>query len=830
MGEFKVNNNRRDIEAKESRISSAERSKYDASHIKVLGGIEAVRKRPAMYIGSTSEQGLHHLVYEVVDNSIDEAMAGFCDDIKVIIHIDNSVTVIDNGRGIPVDIHPTERKPAVEVVLTTLHAGGKFDKESYKVSGGLHGVGVSVVNALSEWMEAAIHLDGKRYFITFERGKVKTKLEVTGKTKKRGTRITFKPDHQIFDEIDFNYDTLANRFRELAFLNPGINITLSDERTDKSVSFKYKGGLNSFIKHLNSGKSPLHDKIISFSAESSDGVILDVAIQWNKGYKESIYTFANNINTKEGGAHLVGFKTALTRAINNYAASHNLIKNGKIQIQGEDIREGITAVVSAKLPEPQFEGQTKTKLGNAEVKSFVEIQSYEQISTFLEENPPIARTIVDKSLSAARAREAAKKARDLTRRKGILDSSSLPGKLADCQEKDPAKSEIFIVEGDSAGGSAKMGRDRRFQAILPVRGKLLNVEKARFDKMLSSNEIRTIITALGTGIGDDEFNPDKVRYHKIILMTDADVDGSHIRTLLLTFFFRHMEELVRRGYVYIAQPPLYRIKKGNMIRYLKNEAQFSNMMLELGCENVSIRSQGAQDDGEPIQGRQLLSLLKKMIQYQRFLDWFEKKGHHPSVIHVMSLLQNFNKGILEDEDRTREFMERLLDEYQLLYPEIKVVDPEIGKESESSMYYFNISVQDNGKIYNTLIDLDFALSPEYRQLKVLANQLEILGKPPFTVVRGNKEITLESYKEIINYVIKEGQKGYTVTRYKGLGEMDASQLWETTMDPEKRTLLQVKIEDDGEADRMFSILMGDQVTPRREFIQRNALEVRNLDI
>jgi DNA gyrase subunit B len=848
---------------------------YGADKIKVLEGLEAVRKRPAMYIGSTGAQGLHHLVYEIVDNSIDEALAGHCDQVNVTIHLDNSVTVVDNGRGIPVDRHESGRS-AAEVVLTVLHAGGKFDNDSYKVSGGLHGVGVSVVNALSETLELEIWRNGQVYQQTYERGVPAGDLEVTGTTKKRGTKITFKPDAQIFETTEFSFDTLAQRLRELAFLNAGVTITIDDERDvregGKGHKFLYEGGIVSFVQYLNQNKSAVNDKSIYMRGDK-DGIDVEIALQWNDGYAETIYSFANNINTHEGGTHLSGFRAALTRTVNSYASKNNLTKDLKdATISGDDIREGLTAVISVKIPRPQFEGQTKTKLGNTEVKGIVEAIVNEKLGDFLEENPNVAKRVILKAVDAARAREAARKARDLVRRKGALDSSALPGKLADCQERDPAQSEIYIVEGESAGGSAKQGRDRRFQAILPIKGKILNVEKARFDKMLSSDEIKTMIAALGTGIGAEDFDPAKLRYHRIIIMTDADVDGSHIRTLLLTFFYRQMRALVDAGYVYIAQPPLFRAKRGRSETFIRDERELEHWLTRRAVESRVV----ALPDGTEITGVDLERKLEKLIQFRKLLQVVERRG--PTRDVVIALLDRGARGdktFFTDREKVQAFADALNSSTRSA-----TVQPDEEHEA------FSVVVEDRSGGYPKYhrLDLNFVTSGEFRTLAnsyadvkdvkgpvivkgsgaaevdepaedagqaAATGDTAIGGVPldeatrlaaepkaadassmPASVKAAKKDgdVRIESVDELVEYFIAAGKKGVAINRYKGLGEMNPDTLWETTMDPAKRTLLQVKAEDHTEADLMFTTLMGDQVEPRRKFIEDNALDVKNLDI
>lgn len=787
---------------------------YRAEDIKILKGLDGVRMRPAMYIGSTGIEGLHHLLYEVVDNSVDESLAGFCNNIDVILHHDGSATVIDDGRGIPTAPHPgdPEGRSAAEVALTELHAGGKFESKAYKISGGLHGVGVSVVNALSEWLEVEIKQNGQVYQQRFERGKPVTPLTVIGKTRGRGTKVTFKPDPEIFEVTDFSFDILSQRLRELAFLNRGLRIAIHDERTDRTQEFLYKGGIVSFVEHLNKNKTPLHPKPIYISGERDD-ITVEIALQYNDGYAETIYTFANNINTREGGTHLVGFKSALTRTANNYGTSSGILKNGKEVISGEDIREGLTAVISVKLPNPQFEGQTKMKLGNSEVKGIVESIVNDALSTYFEENPSVARKIIEKAIQAARAREAARKARELTRRKGALEDTGLPGKLADCSEKDPALSEIFIVEGDSAGGSAKQGRDRRFQAILPLRGKILNVEKARFDKMLTSEEIRVLITALGTGIGPEDFDISKIRYHKIILMTDADVDGAHIRTLLLTFFYRQMPEVIERGHLYIAQPPLFKVKRGKTERYIQSEAELQGMLLELASEEVSLIVRGNE-----VKGKAVIPHLKKIIGFEKLLDWFSRRRKDPAVLRIL-LREGVNKEVLKDRDGLMSLVEKIRTEI----PDIKIGEPYEDEEHEG------LGIELKRQNYRLKIETGLILSPEYRELESLYGAVRDLGSPIRLITRDGERAIADT-AELISHIFEIARKGLSIQRYKGLGEMNPQQLWETTMDPERRTLLQVSIEDSVQADEIFSILMGDQVEPRKEFIIKHALEARNIDI
>jgi DNA gyrase subunit B len=800
---------------------------YDSTSIKVLEGLEAVRLRPAMYIGSTGEMGLHHLVYEVVDNAVDEALAGYCTEVIVIIHDDNSVTVIDNGRGIPVDLHEDEGVSAAQVVMTKLHAGGKFDSKSYKVSGGLHGVGVSCVNALSERLELEIWRDGYTWEQEYACGVPKAPLAKGGKAgKKTGTRVTFKPDISIMEMTTFNYDTLAQRLRELAFLNKGLKITLTDERVDpeKITEFLYTGGIAEFIRHLNRGKTVLHDKPIHFEADRdmpNGGVItMEVALQYNDGYSESVFSFANNINTVDGGTHLSGFRSALTRTINAFGQQAGLFKDVKENLTGDDVREGLTAVVSVKVPQPQFEGQTKGKL-NSDIAGFMTQFVNDKLGEYFDKNSAVGRKIVGKAIEAARAREAARKARDLTRRKGALDSGGLPGKLADCQEKDPERCELFLVEGESAGGTAKQGRDRRFQAILPLKGKILNVEKARYDKMLGHEEIRCMITALGTGIGKDDFDVAKLRYGKIIIMTDADVDGSHIRTLLLTFFFRHMHELILRGRVFIAQPPLYRIKKGKSEKYIKDEKEFTKEIMRRATENLTleIHSNG-KGAGAVLEGAELRNFLLSLDEYEQIFHKVERKLRDPRVIEVLANieLRVDHKADFQDEANLKPVFEAL--------QKLKVT-PEMRRDEEHSSYAVIFHDSTNAE---RSIGLALAAQPEYRRFRALARTIARYNDPPFTVVKNERREAQTNWSELLNYVKTEGKRDASVQRYKGLGEMNAEQLAETTMNPEKRTLLQVRLEDAVLSEEIFSTLMGEDVESRRKFIEENALDVKNLDV
>ena len=805
---------------------------YSADDIKVLEGLEAVRKRPAMYIGNIGVEGLHHLVYEVVDNSIDEAMAGYCNHIQVTIHTDNSVSVEDNGRGIPVGIQKTENMSAVEVVMTKLHSGGKFDNHSYKVSGGLHGVGVSVVNALSQFMEVEVYTDGNIYYQTYEKGVKTRELNIIGKTKKRGTTIHFIPDTQILDTDNFSYAILIRRLRELAFLNKGVNLTIEDERSDQKDEFFYKGGIVSFVEYLNKRHSSLHKPI--FIEGIKNEVQIEVSIQYNDTFTEKILSFANNINTVEGGFHLIGFKAALTRTINQYSTNGNLPKNLQAKISGDDVREGLTAIISIRIKSPQFEGQTKTKLGNSEVKGLVESLINEKLSIFLEENPAVARKIIAKAVDASRARNAAKNARDLARKQGALIDSTLPGKLAECQNSDPDDREIFLVEGDSAGGSAKQGRDRRFQAILPLKGKILNVEKARFDKILRSEEIKNIITVLGTGVGKEEYDIDKIRYHKIIIMTDADVDGSHIRTLLLTFFYRHMPEMVDKGYLYIAHPPLFKVGKGKNALYLKNEKAFNDHVLKRVCNKKNVKF-GKQEN--ILTEHKLYLFISDLAEYLFIISRMNKRGIESDLVELLikegvenkDFLQNKNKMLklkttLDEKDYN---VSDLIWNYERNIYELTLKPSFNGRQMQFSKHPAGKDVKiikiGRGLIYST----------DFQKCIILGKNIFQYDKPPFIVFTKENETDLARIKDktnLLSFMIEEGKKGLGIQRYKGLGEMNPDQLWDTTMNPDNRALLQVKVEDVVEADEIFTILMGDAVEPRREFINSHALDVNVLDI
>jgi len=799
--------------------------KYDASAIKVLEGLEAVRKRPGMYIGDTGSYGLHHLVFEIVDNSVDEALAGYCTEINVVIHEDNSITVEDNGRGIPVDIHPEYGKPAAEIVLTVLHAGGKFEKKAYKYSGGLHGVGVSVVNALSEWLKVEIHRDGKVYRQVYERGKPVTEFMCIGETRKRGTIVTFKPDPEIFEVTEFSWDILANRLRELAFLNKGLKITLKDERVEppREEVFYYEGGIVEFVKKINEKKDPLFPEPIYIKGEK-DEIIVEVALQYNSTYTEQVFSFVNNINTREGGTHVTGFRTALTKAIVRFIEENNLLpKNSKLSVIGDDVREGLVAVISVKVPNPQFEGQTKSKLGNSEVRPIVASIVYDKLYSFLSERPDIGRKIAEKVITAARAREAAKRARELTRRKSALEEFSLPGKLADCSEKDPQKCELFLVEGDSAGGSAKQGRDRRFQAILPLKGKIINVEKARIEKVLSNDEIKTIITALGTGVGKS-FDISKLRYHKIIIMTDADVDGAHIRTLLLTFFFRQFPEIVERGHLYIAQPPLYRVKKGKREMYIKSDEELEGVILDFALDSVTLLD----GKGNEIERERALKITEELRKLEKVVSILSKRRNR-DIVNILLRVKADYRSLYE-----REKAERLVEEIKRNLPEsLRETEFELVEDKEHCTFRIVCKIPLDKYIKKSIvIDEDLLMSDLYKQGRGLKGRIrEELGEPPYKVKTKKGEIKeFTTLEELYSYLLNTGREGIYVQRYKGLGEMNPEQLWETTMNPENRTLLKVSVEDAVKADEIFTILMGDKVEPRKEFIQKFAKEVRFLDV
>lgn len=804
-------------------------TEYSADKIKVLEGLEAVRKRPGMYIGDTGVRGLHHMVYEIVDNAVDEALAGYCKEIKVFIHVDNSVSVVDDGRGIPVDIHPTEGVSAAEIVLTKLHAGGKFNEDdgAYKVSGGLHGVGAAVVNALSKWLRVEIKKKAKVHQIHFENGVSKEPLKVTGDcdAEECGTSVTFKPNNEIFEVHEFNYETLARRFREMAFLNKGLKISLKDERTDAGETFHYEGGIKEFVKYLNRAKNPIHKEVI-YIAQTKNEYEIELAMQWTDSYSELISSYANNISTPEGGTHVSGFKTALTRVLNNYAKANSAAKNSKISLSGEDMREGLTSIISVKLKNPQFEGQTKSKLGNSEVEGIVNSMVGEEFKTFIEEHPNVSKQIIRKAADAAAAREAARKARELTRRKTALDLGGLPGKMADCQEKNPELCEIYIVEGDSAGGSAKQGRDRKTQAVLPLKGKILNVEKARYDKMLGNDEIKMLVQAMGTGIGKENFDLSKLRYHKIVIMTDADVDGSHIRTLLLTLFYRQFPEVIESGHLYIAQPPLYKYKKGKLESYLKDEKELESFLVHSSIQSSTVKVDGEEKDLDEIR-----KLINRFKTYQRTLGSYNR--HYDSLLLKMIIEKTDLKNeVLQNKDELEKTIAKL---EQML------------KESEAgSLKDYKLTIEDDPKHSGFLIKVEVKTSLKTKKFKLSSY---FIGSPDFldlvNLYDGIKQYTLSSFHfspekgdelefsnldDFANYVLNEAKVGAYIQRYKGLGEMNPEQLWETTMNPENRTLLRVNIEDSVEADEVFSVLMGDQVTPRREFVENNALNVRNLDI
>ncbi|HEX7705653.1 MAG TPA: DNA topoisomerase (ATP-hydrolyzing) subunit B [Thermoanaerobaculia bacterium] len=791
---------------------------YTAEDIKVLRGLEAVRKRPGMYIGDTDDiSGLHHMVYEVVDNAVDEALAGYANKVQVTIHADNSVTVEDNGRGIPVDIHKEEGRSAAEVIMTELHAGGKFDNNSYKVSGGLHGVGVSVVNFLSEWLELEIHRDGDVWRQRYERGLPTGPIEKGEKTTHRGTRVTFKADSEIFSVTEMNFDTLSQRLRELAFLNSGVAIAIQDERTEKHHEFCYEGGIVAFVRDLNKNKTVLHEAPI-FIFDEKDGERIEISLQWNDGYAENIYTFTNTIKNADGGTHLVGFKGALTRTVNKYVVDTGVLEKLKISLEGDDIREGLTAIVSVKVRDPKFSSQTKDKLVSSHVKTWVEQVVNEHLADFFEEHPREAKRITEKIIDAARGREAARKARELTRRKGALDSASLPGKLADCSERDPRLCEIYFVEGDSAGGSAKQGRDRKFQAILPLKGKILNVEKARLDKMLSSEEIRLMITALGTGIGTDDFDVAKLRYHKIIIMTDADVDGSHIRTLILTFFYRHMREVIDRGHLYIAQPPLFKITQNKKETYLKDEPEKSRFLMNRIAESVEITPEG----GLAVRGEALVNMLQRMEEVRNYGRKVALRGIPRSALDILLREHFTDRAAFTDETRLQTVAEALA---TAGFREVRVVHDEV---TETSVLEFRAGEDGSGRRF--VVNHELISQYEFRQVAKAYDQLSAFGLPPYVVKHGEETSTYTNIDDLLEQIYKIAEKGLAIQRYKGLGEMNPEQLWETTMNPEKRRLLQVTVHDAVVADEIFTILMGDQVEPRRLFIQENALDVKNLDI
>ena len=806
--------------------------KYTGANIKVLEGLEAVRKRPGMYIGDTHSTGLHHLVYEVVDNAIDEALAGHCTTVKVEMHVDGSITVEDDGRGIPTDMHPGEGIPTVQVVLTKLHAGGKFDNDSYKVSGGLHGVGVSVVNALSEFLRVEVFQKGKYFHQEYSKGAPTTAFREMGATNRRGTKITFKPDAEIFETTEYSFGILSGRLRELAFLNRGVRITIHEEATDKTNDFIYEGGISSFVEYLVENKTPIHSDVMYLRGDK-DGIDCEIAMQWTTAYQETVYTFANNINTREGGTHLSGLKAALTRTINTWGTQTGLFKKLKSTLGGEDIREGLVCVISVKIPDPQFEGQTKMKLGNSNVKGIVEAIVNEQLGYFLEMNPAVGRQVVEKAVEASRAREAARKARDLARRKTVLDGGGLPGKLADCQEKDPEKCEIYLVEGDSAGGSAKSARDRKFQAILPLRGKILNVQKARIDKMLGNNEIVTMITALGTGIGEGDFDLEKLRYHRVIIMTDADVDGAHIRTLLLTFFYRQMTDLVLNGHLYIAQPPLFKAKKGKKTTYLKDEAALTEHLFNAEAKSLTIRVAEPGTDGRSeLEGESVLELLTAI---QSFLQMLEKVSRRADIRVVHAFLEAWQGD--RETARSRQDMQDLLgrvnERLAALYraDDLRLTRLDLEHDDTYDAWEIHSRTRQSGVDRTSHLGWEFVTSAEFTEVMRRLEKVRSFGSAPYTHVpgRGN-ETVFETERELFARVDSDSRKGFDIQRYKGLGEMNPEQLWETTMDPTVRTLVQVTVEDADAANTTFDILMGDKVEPRRDFIETNALNVRNLDV